>query len=155
MSEVEERARVVAVARQWLRTPYRHASRVKGSGADCLTLLAEVFSEAGLISRPVIPYYPHDWHLHRDAERYTAGLLQYTHEITGPPLPGDIALWKFGRCFSHGAIVVEWPVIIHAYVGRACTIENADAAVWLSHIGENTGDRGKPRPRRFFSIWGS
>jgi len=154
MNESEERARVVEVAHGWIKTPYRHAARLKGKGADCLTLLAEVFAEAGLIPRAVIPYYPHDWHLHNDAERYLDGLLKYTREIEGPPLPGDIVLWKFGRCFSHGAIVVEWPMVIHAYVGRTCTLEDAQAASWLTHIGENTGDKGKPRPRRHFSFWG-
>ncbi len=38
----------------------------------------------------------------------------------GLPLAGDVAVFRFGRTFSHGAIVVEWPVVIHAYwaVGR-------------------------------------
>lgn len=128
--------------------------RVKGAGADCLTLLAEVYHEAGLIPHIEIPFYPKDWHLHRDAERYLDGLMRYTREIEGPPLPGDVVLWRFGRCFSHGAIVVQWPVIIHAYVGRACALEDAEAASWLTTIGENTEDCGRPRPKRFFSYWG-
>src|ERR1700733_1848357 len=111
----EQRQRVVSVARSWLGTPYHTGGRVKGNqgGIDCLTLLAEVFAEAGLVDRVPIPYYPHDWHLHRDTERYLEGLLKYTHEIAGPPLPGDITLWKFGRCFSHGAVVTSWPQVIH------------------------------------------
>lgn len=148
----EERSRIIAVAHTWLGTPYHTGGRIKGVGVDCLTLLAEVFHEAGLIARVDIPYYPNDWHLHRAAERYLEGLLRYTHEID-VPLPGDIALWKFGRCFSHGAIVVKWPVIIHAYVDQECTLEDASRAKWLSTIGENTGDKGKPRPVRFFSVW--
>ena len=92
--------------------------------------------------------------LHRDAELYLEGLLQYTREIEGPPQPGDIVLWKFGRCFSHGAIVIEWPTVIHACAGRNVSIDDAEAAAWLTHIGENTDECGKPRPRRFFSYWG-
>ncbi len=147
-----ERARVVAVAREWLGTPYHTGGRVKDAGVDCLTLLAEVFHEAGLVEKIDIPYYPNDWHLHRAAERYLDGLLQYTREISAP-LPGDIALWKFGRCFSHGAIVIEWPIIIHAYVGRECTLEDASKAKWLSHIGEDAGESAKLRPVRFFSVF--
>ncbi len=79
----------------------------KRVGVDCLTLLAEVFTEAGITPRIDIPYYPQDWHLYRGQERYLEGLLRHTNSIEGPPLPGDIALWKFGRCFSHGAIVIE------------------------------------------------
>ena len=68
--------------------------------------------------------------MHRDAERYMEGLLQYAHEIDGPPEPGDVALFRFGRCYSHGAIVVEWPRLIHAYwdVGRRLGKRRAGAA---------------------------
>ena len=144
-----ERLRVVAVARSWLGTPYHSMGRVKGAGVDCLTLLAEVFFEAGIIPRIELPYYPPDWHLHRDEERYLAGLLRYARAIEEPPLPGDIALWKFGRCYSHGAIVIDWPLVIHAYVGRACTLEDAQASPWLS------GKSAAPRPCRFFTVFGS
>lgn len=153
--QVAERQRVVSVARSWLGTPYHTGGRVKGpqGGIDCLTLLAEVFTEAGLVPRIPIPYYPADWHLHRSVERYLEGLLKYTLEIEGPPQPGDIALWKFGRCFSHGAIVIAWPQVIHAYVGSAVKYENAETAEWLKCIGEGS-ERGKPRPVRFFSVRG-
>ena len=68
------RTQVVAEAETWLRTPYHHMGRVKGAGTDCLMLLAEVFESAGVISRVEVPFYPPDWHLHRDAERYLDGL---------------------------------------------------------------------------------
>jgi cell wall-associated NlpC family hydrolase len=152
--EVAQRQRVISVARSWVDTPYHTAARVKGrtGGVDCLTLLAEVYAEAGVVERIPIPHYPPDWHLHRSVERYLEGLLRYAHEIEGPPQPGDIALWKFGRCFSHGAIVIAWPQVIHAYVGSSVKYENADSAEWLKRIGEGA-ERGKPRPVRFFSIW--
>lgn len=151
--ELAQRQAVIEVAKTWLRTPYRHMARIKGAGVDCLTLLAEVYHEAGLIEKVQIPYYPQDFMHHRDTERYLTGLLEYTQEVQEPKM-GDIALWKFGRVFSHAAIVVEWPIVIHAYVARNVTIEDASAAAWLSHIGENGEDKGKIRPRRFFSYWG-
>ncbi len=151
--EREERRRVVEEALSWQRTPYHHMGRVKGAGVDCLTLLACTFENAGLLPRIDIPHYPKDWMHHRDAERYLEGLLQYAVEIDGPPLPGDIVLWKFGRCFSHGAIVVEWPIVVHACAGRNVSIEDAEAAAWLTHIGEVSEESGKPRPKRFFSYW--
>ncbi len=149
-SEQEQRDKVIAVAKTWLETPYHTGGRIKGVGVDCLTLLAEIFAEAGIVAPINIPYYPGDWHLHRSSERYLEGLLKYTREIK-TPLPGDIALWKFGRCFSHGAIVIEWPIIIHAYVDRACTLEDVSKALWLTHIGENI--TGNLRPVRFFSVF--
>lgn len=139
--------RVISAARGWLGTPYHPGGRVKGAGVDCLTLLAEVYAEAGILPRVHVPTYSPDWHLHRNSERYMDGLLDYAVEVIPPPMPGDIALWKFGRCYSHGAIVVAWPRIIHASVGRPCTEENAMAAEWLSQL-----PNGKPRPVRFFRV---
>jgi NlpC/P60 family putative phage cell wall peptidase len=108
------RAVVIQEAKSWIGTPFHHAARVKGAGVDCLMLLAEVYERAGAASRIDPPFYVPDWHLHRDAERYMEGLLHYAHPIDEPE-PGDIALFRFGRTFSHGAIVTEWPRLIHAY----------------------------------------
>ena len=118
MSDVDTRRQaVVAEAATWLGTPFHHAARVKGKdgGVDCLMLLAEVYERAGAAPHVDPPFYVPDWHLHRDAERYLEGLTRYAREIAGPPQPGDIALFRFGRTFSHGAIVTGWPRLIHAY----------------------------------------
>lgn len=152
-SHSDHRARVVEVAKTWLRTPYHHQGRIKGAGADCLTLLAEVYHEAGIVPKVEIPFYVHDWHLHRSEEKYLSGLLKYTHEISSPPLPGDIILWKFGRCFSHGAIVADWPFFIHSYIGKGCVYEDINSALFLRFVSENVPERGKLRPHKFFSFW--
>jgi len=134
------RIAVAAEAQTWIGTPFHHAARVKGVGVDCLMLLAEVYERAGICpSRIDPPFYVPDWHLHRDAERYTEGLLRYTQEIVGPPEPGDIALFRFGRTFSHGAVVTQWPHVIHAY--------------WAIGVvrGDATLHPLKDRPVRFFT----
>ncbi len=140
MSDLREA--VVAEALTWIGTPFHHAARVKGAGVDCLMLLAEVYERAGVAPHVDPPFYVPDWHMHRDAERYLEGLLGYARAIDGPPLPGDIALFKFGRVFSHGAIVTEWPRLIHAYW--------AIGVVW----GDATLHPLKGRPVRFFSPFG-
>ncbi len=111
----ERRVGVIAEAESWLGTPYHHMARVKGIGCDCMTLLTAVYHAAGIVPEIEIPFYPPDWHLHRSAERYLDGLLRYACEIEEPPRPSDVALFKFGRCFSHGAIVTDWPCLIHAW----------------------------------------
>src|SRR4030081_1399453 len=106
MTELErKRASVVTEAVSWIGTPLHHAPRVKGAGIDCLMLLAELYERAGVAPHIDPPFYVPDWHLHRDAECYLEGLCRYASEISDPPLPGDIALFRFGRTFSHGAIV--------------------------------------------------
>lgn len=112
---IGSRQDVVAEALTWLRTPYHHQGRIKGAGVDCAMILCEVYQETGHIPFIDPRPYPPDWHLNRSEERYLAWIDQYAHEVKNP-LPGDIALFKFGRCVSHGAIVVEWPVIVHSYL---------------------------------------
>jgi cell wall-associated NlpC family hydrolase len=138
----ELRAAVLEEARGWIGTPFHHEARVKGAGVDCAMLLAEVYERAGLIGRIDIPHYPPDWHLHRDAERFLARLAAHAREIAGPPEPGDIALFRYGRCFSHGAIVIDWPQVVHAnFLARAVT--------W----GDATREPLRGRAVKFFSVF--
>jgi cell wall-associated NlpC family hydrolase len=150
--EAQRRA-VVEEARSWLKTPYHHLGRVKGEqgGVDCATLLVEVYARAGVIPDFDIVYYPPDWFLHRSAERYLHYVTERAVEIPGPPQPGDVVLFKFGRCFAHGGIVLDWPTIIHAYVNRNVTVDNVLQCSFLTHVGEPGKDRGKPRPRHYFT----
>jgi NlpC/P60 family putative phage cell wall peptidase len=111
------RQQIITAARGWLGTPFHHEGRVKGAGVDCLQLLIAVYSEVGLLP-PVEPeHYPWDWHFHRSEERYLQGVAQHARQVPAAE-PGDIDLFKFGRCVSHAAIVLDWPRCIHAYFGQ-------------------------------------
>lgn len=119
------RQQIVTEARRWLGTPYHHQGQVMGAGVDCAFLLIRVYHAVGLIPDIDPRPYPPDWHLHRDAERYLGWVRLYAHPVEVPQ-PGDIALFRFGRCISHGAIVISWPQILHAYRGEGCVL--ADVA---------------------------
>lgn len=138
--ESAERARVVACAERWLRTPWHHLARVKGVGVDCAQLLAAVYEEAGLIPHVETGHYPPDFMLHRGEERYLGWILKFARPVESP-LPGDVVLYRWGRCLAHGAIVVEWPRIIHAFLGQG--------VVW----GEGDQGRLADRERRFYTLW--
>lgn len=135
------RERVIAEAHSWLRTPYHHQGRIKGVGVDCATLLCEVYHAAGVT--PFIdptPYEP-DWHFHRSTERYLAWLQKFGREVTAPQ-PGDAAVWKFGRCFSHGAIVIGGSQIIHSYIKQGCVLADMNQSPLQG------------REVKFFTLWG-
>lgn len=108
-----KRQAVVDAAMSWLKTPYHHRARVKGAGVDCAQILIAVYTEAGVIDEFDPGEYPPDWMMHRSEERYLGFVLDRAAQVDDP-LPGDVALYKVGRCFSHAAIVVGWPQIIHA-----------------------------------------
>ena len=145
----EQRRIACTIARSWIGTPYHHMGRVKGAGVDCAMFPLEVFREAGLIGDVEVPYYPADWMLHRSAEIYLGIVRRYAGEIEAPPatagssvLPGDFVIYKFGRCFAHGAIVIDWPTVIHAVNGKGVILSDGEREGFL--LG---------RQKRFFSLW--
>lgn len=123
----ELRLKVLAEAESWLGTPFEHLQRCKGAGTDCGQFLLGVYHNAGCIPYVKTEYYPRDFHLHNNREWYMELILQFASEIPGPPEPGDLALFKLGDglVFSHGAIVENWPKVIHSFIHRG--VVRADA----------------------------
>lgn len=125
------RDQIIAEARTWLKTPWHHQGRIKGVGVDCAYFLIEVYSAVGLINIFDLGEYPPDWHMHRDEPRFLNYLKEYTDPVEDP-LPGDIAMFNFGRTAAHGSIVIEWPVIIHAYKDERMVVMS-DSSRALAH----------------------
>jgi len=146
-SEQEQRRAVVAQARSWLGTPYHHMGRIKGAGVDCAMLPAEVYAACGLIPRQQVEFYPMDWNLHQGGERYLGHVLHHAVEVA-EPLPGDLVLWRFGRCLAHGAIVLDWPLIIHAAVRHGVVLDDGESPALLRQRSD-----GRSRERHFYSLW--
>lgn len=148
-----ERAAVVAEAKTWIGTKWHHAASVKGAGVDCGYFLIKTFAAVGLIPDFSTGYYPSDWALNRRTGRYVEFVRQYATEFPGPPLPGDIVMWRFGLDFSHGAIVVDWPIVIEARRGVGVTMTDVmkdQIYLWDGHPGQE-----KPRERIYFTLWPS
>ena len=137
------RERVCEIARSWLGTPYHHVGRIKAVGVDCAMFPLEVYREAGLIGDISVPYYPQDWMLHRSEEIYLRIVQQHARETEPAAVAaGDFVLYHFARCWSHGAIVLDWPLIIHAVVQHGVILSDGEKDGML--VG---------RRRRFFSIF--
>jgi cell wall-associated NlpC family hydrolase len=152
-----QRAGVVAESVRWKGTPYHDNARIRGAGADCLTSIAGVFEGSGATPHIEIPFYSKDWHLHKKDPRYLDGLLQYCDEMPDlpkrRPKPADLMMWQFGPySFSHAAIVIEWPIVMHAYSGRPFGRENVEQALYLSKVFEIAELKGQPRPRKVFTL---
>jgi len=151
MAEAEERMRVVAEARKWIGTPYHNCADVPGVGVDCGMLIVRCFVDTGLC----VPFdprpYPPDWHLHRGEERYLGFVFDRCAEVEvesgEAPQPGDVVVFRYGRCYSHGGIVTNIVplMIVHAFwPARAVVEEELDKNIQLAEPG---------RARRFFSHW--
>ncbi|MDR3407932.1 MAG: hypothetical protein P4L68_05490 [Methylovirgula sp.] len=146
MSETEERAAVVAEARRWIGTPYHNCADLRGVGVDCGMLIVRVFVDTGLCA-PFDPRpYPPDWHLHRSDERYLGFVFDRCAEVE-EPRPGDILVFRYGRCYSHGGIVTAaTPLsIVHAFWPAGIVIEET--------LSRNAQLADPARRRRAFSYW--
>ena len=143
MTQAETRAAIVAEALSWIGTKYHHGAALKGVGCDCARLPASVYGSLCLIP-DLKPHYTPDWMLHRDEEAFLGYVTPYAREIEASELqPGDLVIWKFGRTYSHSAIVIDPPTVVHAVIkGGAVILADMDQDVEL-----------KDRPRRYFSLF--
>lgn len=130
----QERTSVIAEARTWAGTPYHSNAAIKGAGADCALMPLAVYRAClpRLAALP-IPEYVEQWHLHRGEELYLQYVLALGARQIESPEPGDFALFKQGRLFSHGAVVLAWPQIIHAVIGSGCIYADATQEARLAH----------------------
>lgn len=119
-----EGALIVEEATSWLGTPYHHRARIKGAGVDCAMFPAEVYAARGLIEPVPELDYPHDWHMHQEAERYLSAVLDRGEETEATD-PGNFLLYRWGKLYAHGAIIVRWPTIVHAVLGEGVVLADA------------------------------
>jgi NlpC/P60 family putative phage cell wall peptidase len=116
VSEAIQRAAIAAEARTWLGTPYAHRQRLKGVGCDCAGLPLEIYAHVGLIPPTDVGLYSNQWHLHRSKELYLEWVERFSLEIPlAQAQAGDFLIWRFGRTYSHGGILVDDRHVVHAY----------------------------------------
>ncbi|MGM0583573.1 MAG: NlpC/P60 family protein [Pseudomonadota bacterium] len=126
MSEAR-RAAIVAAAKGWLGTPYRHQASRKGAGADCLGLVRGVWREVIGPEPETPPAYTPDWSEPSREERLIAGAMRWMRPV---PLAqarrGDVLAFRMRARgpVKHLAILTEnggpgrEPRMVHAYSGR-------------------------------------
>lgn len=143
MTDDEQRQAVIDEALTWERTPHHNGACIKGAGVDCGWLPIAVYSTVGLIPEIKPGRYPPDFMLHRNEEWYKGIADKYGKRLPEGQLPkkGDFALFKFGRIYSHGAIVIDWPRVIHSWTGIG--------------VVQGLGNQGylKDRDVIFYTLW--
>jgi NlpC/P60 family putative phage cell wall peptidase len=118
----EQRARVVAEARSWIGTPYRHQASLKGVGCDCLGLLRGVWRAIHGMEPEPLPAYAPDWAEANGEERLATAARRHLTEIdSSEAAPGDVLLfrWRSHLPAKHAAILSAPDRMIHAYNGAA------------------------------------
>ncbi len=144
--EAEQRRRAVREARSWVGTPYHPQGDVKGTGVDCGMLLVRVFVDSFLCD-PFDPRpYADDWYLHRSEERYLGFIFDRTKEVAAA-LPGDVMVFRYGRCYAHGGIVTKASplTIVHAFQPALLVLEE--------EVARSPALCAAARAPKFFSLW--
>ena len=100
--------RIVAAARGWMGTPYRHQASCKGAGTDCLGLILGVWREVvGALPEDIPPYTP-DWSEAGGREDLLMAALRWL-EPADTAMAGDVLLFRMrnGAVAKHLGIATE------------------------------------------------
>jgi NlpC/P60 family putative phage cell wall peptidase len=127
---------IVAAARRWIGTPYRHQGALKGVGCDCLGLLIGVWREitGGMPEAP--PPYTRDWAEALGRETFAEAARRHMTEIAPDAArEGDIVLfrWRAHLPAKHAGILVGPERMVHAQE-HAAVAEVPLSAWWRRRV---------------------
>lgn len=122
---------IVAEARRWIGTPYRHAASLRGVGCDCLGLVRGV-GRALYGSEPeAAPVYAPDWAEATGRETLRDTAMRHMALLpVEAAAPGDLLLfrWRDGLPAKHCGIASGSGRMVHAHDG-ACVAE-VELGLW-------------------------
>ena len=89
-------ARVVALARGWIGTPWCHGAACRGAGTDCLGLLRGIWRGLYGVELVGVPVYPDDWAETGRPGALLDGLGRVFVAVApgSPPGPGEVLVFR-------------------------------------------------------------
>ncbi len=118
------RSLIVAEARDWIGTPYRHQASLKGVGCDCLGLVRGVWRAVIGAEPECAPPYAPDWAEASGQELLAEAAARHLVPIERDAIEaGDVVLfrWRAHLPAKHAAIVTTDGRMVHAHDGAAVT----------------------------------
>lgn len=129
---------IVAEARRWVGTPWRHQASVKGVGCDCAGLVRGVALNLGLADLD---------EAHPEAERFLnysrnpqprkmlGALNHFMHRVRPDAMQaGDVLLMRFDRDPQHLAILTDAGTIVHAASAYGAVAEHRLSSDWRARV---------------------
>ena len=133
------REEIVAQARRWIGTPYRHQASTLGAGADCLGLIRGVWRNLIGAEPEAMPAYTPDWSETTGDEDLllAAGRWLRPKPLTSIDI-GDVIIFRMrstsvAKHLGLTATQQGMPTFVHAYTGHG-VIETALSAPWQRKI---------------------
>jgi NlpC/P60 family putative phage cell wall peptidase len=126
------RSAIVAEARTWIGTPYRHQASLKGVGCDCLGLVRGIWRALYGSEPEHVPPYSPDWAEASGQETLAEAGLRHLvpRDDAQAFVPGDVLLfrWRTGFPAKHAAIATAPGLMVHAHDGAA--VAEVSVAPW-------------------------
>ncbi|TPE50717.1 NlpC/P60 family protein [Amaricoccus solimangrovi] len=131
---------IVARARLWIGTPYRHQASCRGAGADCLGLVRGVWREVRGAEPEEVPPYTADWSEAGGPEDLLNAARRNLRSVAREEAaPGDILVLRMieGGLAKHVGILGRAPggfeTLIHAYSGHG-VVESPLTPAWRRRV---------------------
>lgn len=131
--------KIVAAARGWIGTPYRHQAACRGAGCDCLGLVRGLWREIKGAEPECPPAYSMDWsEPARQEVLWQAAARHLVSKDLAQETAGDVILFRMreGSVAKHLGVVSDVGArarFIHAYSGHG-VVETALSAPWRRRI---------------------
>ncbi len=111
---------IIATARGWCGTPYRHQASVKHVGCDCLGLVRGIWREVYGAEPEITPAYSPDWAESGAVETLADAARRHMAEVPVASYEaGDLLLfrWRSWLPAKHAGIAIDRTRMIHAQDG--------------------------------------
>jgi NlpC/P60 family putative phage cell wall peptidase len=129
------REAIVAEAREWIGTRWRHQASLKGIGTDCIGLVAGVARALGM---PEGEAFLTDIRFRGYTRTPNPAMLRRAlatyWDATDAPLPGDVMLMRFEKEPQHFGILSERDYMIHALAQARKVTEHRIDETWKTRI---------------------
>ena len=101
--------------------PYRHRG-LTIRGCDCTGLIIGIAQSLGKLQNYKLRKYKFDWNLHSGAcDIITTELENVADRVMKSTIqPGDILIFKFGKCNSHAGVFVGKRTFVHSLANYSC-----------------------------------
>ena len=133
----ERRMEVVAEARTWIDTPFRHQGSRKGHGCDCIGFLRRIGTDMDLCTEDLwgpkaAPF--EGYSELPDPDKFMAALNIFMDEISLKDiLYADIILFQSRVNPTHLGLVTD-EGMIHGYLKTKKVVEHSLDTMWFRHI---------------------
>jgi NlpC/P60 family putative phage cell wall peptidase len=131
------RETIVAEARRWIGTPYRHQGADRGVGCDCLGLVRSVWRAVYGRDPEIPPAYSADWAETTGEKTLIEAAGRHMLRVDASEMaPGDLIVfrWRPHLPAKHVGILVAPERIVHAYDAAGKVAAGNLAPAWRARI---------------------